>query len=433
MTYEQCLQYLELIQSQGIKFGLENVRTLLSSLDEPHHGFPSVLVAGTNGKGSVCAMLTKILSLHGFRVGLYTSPHLVKIEERIRLADEPIFQDEFCEYLTFLKKKIEDLIASQRLLTPPTYFEILTCLAFYYFYQKKVDIAVLEVGMGGRFDATNVVMPLVSVITTISLEHQKYLGNTLFQIASEKAGIIKPFTPVVCGVEEPEAYQALKLRAEELKAPFFPVFPRSECLRAEKEETGYRFNYSWGEKEYEFSPSLQGEHQGKNACVAIVAAEMLNRNWRKLEEKKIVEGVENTYWPGRIEVLHKNPSVILDGAHNPQGTEALSKYIDDFIKPPIFIVFGCMKDKEIEKMVHHLFPRAEEIILTSFPFFRAASTEEIHRRVLNFKERIIEEPTPNKAFLRAMRRVGKKGTVIITGSLFLVGEAKKFFKNYFSF
>jgi dihydrofolate synthase/folylpolyglutamate synthase len=216
MNFQQCLEYLEEVQKLGVKFGLDNVRTVLESLHQPHVRYPTILVAGTNGKGSVSAMITRILSLHGFRVGLYTSPHLVSVRERIRIGDTLISKKAFSLRLTFLKENIEALIHAKKLQHHPTYFEILSCLAFLSFKRDKVDFAVLEVGMGGRFDATNVVSPLVSVITTISPEHQKALGETSGQIAFEKSGIMRPGVPVVCGTEDPEALDVLQRRAEEL-------------------------------------------------------------------------------------------------------------------------------------------------------------------------------------------------------------------------
>ena len=197
MNYAECRRYLQEVLGSGVKFGLDNVRTVLAALGNPHFAYPSVLVGGTNGKGSVCAMLAEVLSRHGFRVGLYTSPHLVLIEERVRIGGCPISRRDFCRLLSRLKELIPELIASGKLESPPTYFEILTILALQYLFEKKVDIAVLEVGMGGRLDATNVVTPLVSVITSVGLDHQEFLGRTLAEIAFEKAGIIKPWVPVV--------------------------------------------------------------------------------------------------------------------------------------------------------------------------------------------------------------------------------------------
>jgi dihydrofolate synthase/folylpolyglutamate synthase len=424
MKYEQCLKYLEKIQSLGIKFGLDNVKTILSSFKNPYQKYPSILVAGTNGKGSVCAMLTHILTLHGFQTGLFTSPHLVKPEERIRIGNRLISCRSFCRILTVLKARIEELITSKKLLSPPTYFEFLTCMALIYFGEQKVDMAVLEVGMGGRFDATNIVEPCVSVITTISGEHQKFLGESLSQIAFEKAGIVKPGIPVVCGVRQGEAYNTIKKRAEEAKAPFFGVFERKGCFSTQKEEESYSFVYrSHGEK-YVFSPSLPGKHQGKNACVAIAAVEHLSIRWKRLK-KKIIEGIEGVKWEGRLEAISRQPLIILDGAHNVEGALVLKKYIKDFLSPPLVLVFAVMRDKEIGKIADILFPLAEKVILTQFPFVKAASPEDIEVQASSFQGRIIIEPDPLKSLKLAVRRAGSEGCVMVAGSLFLVGEIKK--------
>lgn len=425
MNHEQCLRYLEEIQNLGIKFGLDNVSTVLSSFDNPHQKYASVLVAGTNGKGSVSAMLAQILILHDFRVGLFTSPHLVRVEERIQIGNKLIPPRSFCRWLTILRERIEQLIASKKLLSPPTYFELLTCLAFLYFEEQKVDMAVLEVGMGGRFDATNVVEPSVSVITTISGEHKKFLGETLSQIAFEKAGIVKRGIPVVCGVEEGEAHETIKKRAEELKAPFHAVFAGKKSFITQKTDKVYSFVYRKGKKDYSFTPSLHGEHQGKNAAVAIAASEQLSKAWKRLEKKKIVSGVEKTKWEGRLEIVSRNPLVILDGAHNEEGVRALKKYFEDFPSSPLILVFAIMRDKEIAKITDILFPWAKKIILTRFPYFRAALPEEIKKQAQSFQDRIVLEPDMNQAIDKALRTAGSQGCVLVAGSLYLVGEFKK--------
>lgn len=432
MNPTQCLRYLEKIQSLGIKFGLDNVRTVLSSFDNPHQKYPSVLVAGTNGKGSVCAMLTRILSLHGLRVGLFTSPHLVRVEERIRVGERLIPARNFCRHLSTLRERIEELVASKKLPSPPTYFEHLTCLAFLYFEEQKVDMAVLEVGMGGRFDATNVVVPHVSIITTISGEHQKFLGETLSQIAFEKAGIVKSGVPVVCGVENGEAFETIKKRAEELQAPFVGVFSKQGCFEVHKNEKGYSFVYRTGKEIYTFSPSLRGEHQGRNAAVAIAAAEQLSSSWRKLEKEKIVEGIEKANWKGRLEVVSLKPLVILDGAHNCEGAQALKKYVEDFCPSPLILLFAVMRDKEIARMADILFPLADKVILTQFPFFRAAEPEEILSAAKKFQDRILLVPKVDQALETALHSAGPNGCVLVTGSIYFLGELKRRGKALFS-
>lgn len=425
MNYEQCLKYLETIQNLGIKFGLDNVRTILASFGDPHKKLTSVLVAGTNGKGSVCAMLTRILSLHGFKTGLFTSPHLVKPEERIRIEDRLIPARTFSRIVNMLKERIEELIASKELLSPPTYFEFMTCMALLHFREQRVDMAVLEVGMGGRFDATNVVDRCLSVITTISGEHQKYLGESLSQIAFEKAGIVKTEIPVVCGVEKGEAYEAIKKRAEELKAPFIGVFDNKKCFSFKRSEQGYSFRYQKDGENYAFSPSLQGKHQGKNAAVAITACGQLSRVWKRLDKKKIIEGIENTRWDGRLELFSRSPLVFLDGAHNVESAQALREFVKDCLPSPPVLVFAVMRDKEIAKIADILFPLARQVILTRFPFFKGASPDEVESKTRKFRSRILKEPDPRKALGMALGRAGPDGCVLAAGSLFLVGEIKK--------
>jgi len=429
MTFLQCRAFLEKLQRFGIKLGLENIRAVLASFDDPHHNFPSVLVAGTNGKGSVCAMLAQTLIEHDLKVGLYTSPHLIKVEERIRIGGKLISQDDFCRLLSFIREKIEGLLRNGKLEGHPTFFEVLTVLALLYFSEKKIDMAVLEVGMGGRFDATNVVSPLVSVLTCVSKDHQEYLGTKIGQIAFEKAGIIKPGVPVVCGIEGGEAYRVIRKRASQLGSPFLGVFEAPGSLGTKKLQDHYRFSYRIEEETYQFSPRLRGVHQGRNAAVAIAAASILSKCWRTLDKKKIVRGIERADWEGRLEVVGRKPDVILDGAHNEGGAKTLKAYIEDFIKPPLILIFGMMKDKNIKRVADILFPAAKRVILTSIPYSRAASPAEIWLKARKFGRIIVLEHSLKKAIESARAEAGSRGAVIISGSLFLVGEAKKIFSK----
>jgi dihydrofolate synthase/folylpolyglutamate synthase len=425
MNHQECLKYLEKIQNLGIKFGLDNVQEILSAFHDPHLKYPSVLVAGSNGKGSVCAMLARILTLHGLQVGLFSSPHLVDVEERIRIGENLIPRSTFCRLLTELREKIDRLIAEKKLLNPPTYFEHICCLAFLYFGEEQVDLALLEVGMGGRFDATNVVNPLVSVITTISAEHQKFLGKNLNQIAFEKAGIIKPGVPVVCGVEDKEAYQTIKRKAEELEAPFFGLYDRKGSFSKQRTENGYVFCFRMDGETYTYEPYLQGEHQGRNAAIAIAASQVLSQGWKQLNKDKIVQGIQTARWEGRLEVISRHPLILLDGAHNEEGAMALQKYIKDFIAPPFILVFAAMRDKKVDNIADILFPLAEKVILTRFSYFRSATPEELWKKALRYRERTLREPDVKLAYRMAQELAGPSGTVLIAGSLFLVGEIKK--------
>jgi dihydrofolate synthase/folylpolyglutamate synthase len=428
MNYGQCQRYLQEILDSGVKFGLDNVRTVLTALANPHLAYPSVLVAGTNGKGSVCAMLARVFSRHGFRTGLYTSPHLVRVEERIRIGDTLIPRRDFCRLLGRLKTVILELIGSGKLESPPTYFEILTILGLLYFRERKVDIAVLEVGMGGRLDATNVVTPLVSVITTVGRDHQEFLGGTLAEIAFEKAGIIKPGVPVVCGLTPGIARDVIKRRAREVGAPFRGVFDEPGNLQARKQKDGHRFSFRFEGEVFVFSPELRGQHQGRNAAVAIAAAVEIGRRWRRLPKRRIIQGVREARWEGRLESILRRPRVVLDGAHNEAGARVVAVYAREFLPRPLTLVFAIMKDKNIRRVSALLFPLAETIILTSVPLPRAASPEMIFSLAPVRGKKTFLEPDPKRAVQKAIEMAPPRGSVLITGSLFLVGEVKKLFR-----
>jgi dihydrofolate synthase/folylpolyglutamate synthase len=425
MNYGQCRDYLKKILESGVKFGLDNVRTVLSALAEPQKAYPSVVVAGTNGKGSVCAMLAEILTLHGLRVGLYTSPHLVRVEERIRIGREPVSARSFCRLLSVLKTTIDALIDARKLPSPPTYFETLTCLAFLYFREKRVDIAILEVGMGGRLDATNVVDPAATVITTISRDHQEFLGRTLGRIALEKAGIIKPGVPVICGLPQGTAMDVIKKKAKEAGAPYIGVFEDKRAFGTEKTARGYRFSFLWRGEIFIYSPRLRGEHQGRNAAVALVTALCLRGAWKTPAKKTILRGISRAAWPGRLEVVGRRPLVVLDGAHNEEGAGAVRDYAEDFLPPPLTLVFTAMKDKDIPKLTRLVFPRARAVILTCLPMSRAASPEEILRLSPRRGRLVYVEPDPAAALRKAREITPRGGSILVTGSLFLVGEVKK--------
>jgi dihydrofolate synthase/folylpolyglutamate synthase len=425
MTHGQCLEYLKSLQRFGIKLGLDSIQALLGALGRPDLRFPSVLIAGTNGKGSVAAMLARILAEHGFRTGLYTSPHLVRVEERIRIGDDLVTARAFARALTAVRDRAEALAASGGLPHPPTFFEALTATALVHFAGEAVDCAVLEVGMGGRFDATNAVTPLLSVITTISMDHQKYLGGTLGEIAFEKAGIIKPGIPVVCGVRRGTALKVIRRRARELRAPIVEVFGRGTAFAAAPARGGARFAYDTGRARYEFKPSLPGFHQGENAAVAIRAAEVLDRIWRPLDPGKTVAAVGRTRWEGRLETVGSDPRIILDGAHNPEGAASLAAYLRDVVGKPVILIFDAMKDKDIGAMATSLFPLARTVILTRIPMVRAADPEDVLRLWKGRRGNILIEPDIGKAMKLAKGLAGAGTPVVAAGSLFLVGEIKK--------
>jgi dihydrofolate synthase/folylpolyglutamate synthase len=425
MTSSGCRDYLGHLQHFGIKLGLENIATLCAALGDPQDRFPSVHVAGTNGKGSVSAVLAGIMKEHGFRTGLYTSPHLACVEERIRIDGAAIPPRRFRELLTGLKAAIDGLMAGGRLAYHPTYFEVLTALAFLEFAERNVDVAVLEVGMGGRFDATNVVRPLVSVITTIAKDHEKHLGSRLRSIAFEKAGIIKSGVPVVCGVRSGDALREIRRAAREREAPIVEVFGRGRTLETQPFRRGFRFVYVGERGRYAFSPALAGRHQGHNAAVAIATAEVVSRTWKPLDKAKIIKAVRETRWEGRLETVAGRPLVLLDGAHNVEGAEALAAYIKETVRRPVVLVFAAMQDKDIRAMARLLFPLCETVILTRVPYKRSATPEELAAAAPPFNGRVLLEPDTSKAVALALSESRGRTPVVIAGSLFLIGEVKR--------
>lgn len=425
MTSSECRDYLGHLQHFGIKLGLENIATLCATLGNPQNRFLSIHVAGTNGKGSVSAMLAGIMKEHGFRTGLYTSPHLARVEERFRVDGVPIPPGRLRALLARLKATIDGLMADGRLAYHPTYFEVLTALAFLEFAERHVDVAVLEVGMGGRFDATNVVRPLVSVITTIAKDHEKHLGSSLEKIAFEKAGIIKSGVPVVCGVRRGVALREIRRIAREREAPFIEVFGPGRTLEARPAGGGYRFVYEGGRGRYTFSLALAGRHQGTNAAVAIAVTEVVSRAWRPLGKAKIVKAVRETRWEGRLETVCRRPLVLLDGAHNVEGAAALAAHIRETIGRPVVLVFAAMLDKDIRSMTRLLFPLCETVVLTRVPYKRSATPEELAAAAPPFNGRVLLEPDTRKAVRLALAESRARTPVVIAGSLFLIGEVKR--------
>jgi len=460
MTPSESRDYLGHLQHFGIKLGLENIATLCLALGNPQNRFLSVHVAGTNGKGSVAAMLAGILRAHGLRTGLYTSPHLVRVEERIRVDGRSISPQRFRERLEGLKAVIDRLMAQKKLVYHPTYFEVMTALAFLEFAERQVDVAVIEVGMGGRFDATNVIRPLASVITTIAKDHERHLGCTLTEIAFEKAGIIKPGIPVVCGVREGAARREIRRVARERGAPLTEAFGPGRRLESRRTRDGWRFVYKGENGRYAFLPGLAGRHQGANAATAIAAAEVLSRYWRPFDKDRIVRAIHQARWEGRLETVRRRPLVLLDGAHNVEGVTALAAHIREVVRRPVVLVFGAMKDKDLRAMTRILFPAASTVVLTRVPYKRSAAPEELLAAAPPFKGPVLLEPDTRKAVDLALslskkesgtRTKGtcpqspvvvaeKKGTctpgtcpgsdrrpapVVIAGSLFLIGEVKR--------
>jgi dihydrofolate synthase / folylpolyglutamate synthase len=448
MSYETAVAQMyalghELAQTPSHKFDLAHMRVLLAALGHPENRFPAVLVAGTNGKGSTAATLASILRASGMKTGLYTSPHLVRINERIRLNGEPIGDDDFAMIHDVVDRTAERLVSEGDLPWHPSFFEMLTAMAFEYFARNRPDMVVLEVGMGGRLDATNVFEPRLSIITDISLDHQKYLGETIGEIAREKAGIIRPGGVVVTLPQLAEANDVignaiLEAGARGVNAvPYVPpVSPRSaNCLDTDEKNAGVRNRYPlevMGEQIMVDSP-LVGRHQLRNIALAIAAAtELQKQGMVEIKPETIARGIRETQWAGRFQVVAAaGDKYVFDVAHNPAGAWALrstlsAAYPDD---REMTMVFGVMRDKAMQEMTEILFPIAGRVIVTHANNPRAASPDEIRQaaaRVATSSE-IGEAEDVASALDQARKVAGSRGLIVVTGSIYIVGEAMRIF------
>ena len=444
MSYETAVTSMyalghELANTPSHKFDLTHMRMLLEAMNHPERTFPSVLIAGTNGKGSTAATLASILRVSGLKTGLYTSPHLVRINERIRVNGVEISDDEFARQHGEIDAIAERLVGQGELPWHPSFFEMMTAIAFAHFAREKVDIAVLEVGMGGRLDATNVVEPLVSVIADISLDHQKFLGNTVGEIAREKAGIIRPRGVVVTLPQQPEAndvigntildLDAIGVSAVPYVPPVSPASPEYRVPSTEKNSTPrYRYPLQVMGKQILVESPLVGRHQLRNVALAIAAAEEVGKKGLLgITSESIERGIRETVWPGRFQVQPARngwPEMVLDVAHNPAGAWALRSGLSErYEDRPLIFVFGAMRDKAISEMMEILFPLALRVIATRPENPRAASPEEIQQAAHRTGAEIETVADVKRALERARVLAGAETAIVVTGSIYLVGEA----------
>ncbi len=451
MSYESAVASMfalghELASTPSHKFDLKHMRVLLRVIDHPERTFPSVLIAGTNGKGSTAATLASILRASGLKTGLYTSPHLMRINERIRVNGEEIGDDRFARLHGAVDSIAGKLVERGDLPWHPSFFEMMTAIAFQHFAEEKIDLAVLEVGMGGRLDATNVVEPLVSVITDISLDHQKYLGNTVAEIAREKAGIIRRGGTVVTLPQQPAANDIigntiLDLDAAGVSAVQYvpPVSPNGYLIpsaenrlpaTASGSQSWYRYPLQVMGKQILVQTPLVGRHQLRNVALAIAAAEEVSKKGLAgITPESIEQGIRETHWPGRFQVVPAKegwPEMVLDVAHNPAGAwalrSALSERYDD---RPLVFVFGAMRDKAISEMTEILFPLALQVIATLPGNPRSASPEEIRQAASRTGADIELVNDVAKALERAGAMATRDAVIVVTGSIYLVGEAMR--------
>jgi dihydrofolate synthase / folylpolyglutamate synthase len=408
------------------KFSLDEIRILLGELGDPHRQFPSLLIAGTNGKGSTAATLASILRAAGLRTGLYTSPHLERANERIRVDGVEIEDDAFARSFFLVLDGAHRLVEQGRLPQFPSYFEILTAQAFLHFAEQRAEIAVLEVGMGGRLDATNVVDPLLSVITDISLDHMEWLGSTIAEIAQEKAGILRRGGTMITLPQHPEANQVLGEAATELDARGVSAVPYMPAtMDTEGAYRPYRMEVLGAEISVD-SP-LKGAHQHRNLALAMAAAVELKRSFGfPVTPAAIEAGIQQTRWPGRLERMETDAvEWILDVAHNPAGAWALRAGLRPFLKEgqPHAVVFSCLRDKPVREMAQILFPLFDRVILAPIQAARAASMDDLLAGA-----QVTGTPATAAASVHAALRMASEratgGTAVISGSVYLVGEAR---------
>ena len=440
MNYESAVRYLLSLgrelgaptQATAAKFNLENITVLMERLGRPDRTYPIVHIAGTNGKGSTAAFLESILRAAGFRTGLNTSPHLERINERIRINGEEVSDQIFAETFTRVQEVIEELLAAGRLEAHPTYFECVTALAFEVFARERVEFAVVEVGLGGRLDATNIVRPQVSVITRIDFDHENYLGHSLEEIAREKAGIVKAGVPVATAPQLPEVREVLRGKARELDAT---IVDTGEDFDLEREiaEAGCARALARARARGEavrLAPGLPGRFQLENALNAVLTARLLQARGYRITNQNIEQGIRSAEWPGRLERLQTGPDVYLDGAHNPGAARELAQFLEEnFARRRVYLIFGAMRDKSVDEVTGILFPLASEVIFTQPGTPRAVSANQLADLAGHHAARYTVIRDAEEALESALAKARSDDAVFVTGSLYLVGQLRHAWKG----
>jgi dihydrofolate synthase / folylpolyglutamate synthase len=428
VNFDEALQYLLSLghETLAMKLGLRNTELLLESLGHPHYSYPSVQIAGTNGKGSTAIMLDSICRAGGIRTGLYTSPHLISITERIKIDGNEISTAEFAELATEVRLAADLLLTENKIEALPTFFEHVTAIALLAFKQAGVQLAILETGLGGRLDATTVAGAATVAITPVAMDHEEYLGSSLSEIASEKAAIIRPGVNAIIGKQAPGVLEVILNRSVDVGVVPDTGVPAAEVEGATNDGR-YTVTLKTPHNEYEhLTIGLRGSHQIENASLAIRIAESLRPQGLTISKTAIMEGIETATYSGRLELVNGAPPVLLDGAHNPAGAEALRQYLDEHVDVPITLVFGAMKDKKLADIAQLLFPRATQLIITAPQNPRAAEPEHLRKLAMDhLSPAKIHVAVPSGAAMsKAKELTPYEGLICVTGSLYLVGEFK---------
>lgn len=425
---DKILEYPGGLERHGIRPGLERIKRLLSALGDPHEAYPCVHIAGTNGKGSTSAFISSILIEAGFKTGVYTSPHLIKFNERIRVGSRMISDADIGRLAASVKKaaSAQDVDGDE-----PTFFEFTTAMAFEYFREKKIEIAVIETGLGGRLDATNVIAPAAGVITNIGIDHEEFLGSDIRSIAAEKAGIMKKGVAFFTAEEKTVPLSVLKAHAGKIGAKL-SVMSADFSAGASCETKGRRTTFDYAGPTIEIKGcaiGLAGVHQIKNAACAIAAIEGLINRGHRIPRSAIRAGLKKAVWPGRMETVSKKPLVIFDCAHNPDGAATLERAIKGMRYRRLILVIGVMQDKDINGILKRLVPLATTVIVTEPKTARAEPARALAIRIAPYKKEVIIKTDVRDALKEAVSKAARSDMVLVTGSIFTVGEAKRAVKG----
>lgn len=426
MNYEQAIEYIESTCKFGNNSGTKRVEKILELLGNPHRELKCIHIAGTNGKGSTTVMISKILIEAGYKVGMYTSPYLEEFEERIQINGENIPKDRLASVMSRVAEAVDKIIKDGY--GSPTEFEIITCAMFLYYFEEKIDYGVIEVGLGGRMDSTNVITPLVSVITSISFDHMGILGDTLEKIAYEKAGIIKEGVPLVLYPQQKESEEVIKNICKEKNSPL--IYVKEDSVKS-TEENLYNVNYqrciiSTLNKEYNIELSLLGIHQLLNCSAVLNVMEQLQSLGTNIEEEHILRGLKNVKWPGRMEIMKKNPIVLIDGAHNIDGIDKLSKNVKKYFKyNKLILIIGILSDKQVEEMIKTIVPLAHRVIAITPHSYRAENADKLAEIIKKYNDNYEKIEDYDTAYTKALSYCEEEDMILICGSLYMIGDMRK--------
>jgi len=425
LEYREAMDYLENLTKFGFNFGLGRIEELLRRLGNPHTKIKAIHIGGTNGKGSTTAMLAAILKESDLRVGMFTSPHLHSYTERYRINGEQISQERIAEMISRLRPHLEDMVREG--FEHPTEFEAGTAMAFLYFAEEKVDLLLLEVGLGGAIDSTNVITPVVSVLTNIAMDHMDYLGNTIKEITTVKTGIIKPGVPVVTSARNTEALEIIEVDCLEKSSTLTVVGRQVNLKQKEFSTEGQRFSVFTPNHSYEdLTLPLLGRHQLTNAAGAVAVIEVLQQLGYSIPEEAVRKGLAKTNWPARLEIMRQNPTVLVDAAHNLDGVQSLKQaLLDYFPGKKVILVLGMLGDKERSKVVAELTPLADSVVITKPNSPRAGDWELLAYEARKFADKVVLIESITEAVDAAMAMAGEKDLVCITGSFYMVAEARE--------